>query len=45
MQSPDFNGEQGVRLLVQHLNGEEIPPRVSYIPTIVTPFNLDEVVE
>ena len=43
MQSPDFNGEQGVRLLVQHLNGEQIPPRVSYIPTIVTPFNLDQV--
>lgn len=43
MQSPDFNGEQGVRLLVEHLNGEEIAPRVSYIPTIVTPFNLDDV--
>jgi len=43
MQSPDFNGEQGVRLLVQHLNGEAISPRVSYIPTIVTPFNLDEI--
>lgn len=43
MQSPDFNGEQGVRLLVQHLNGEDIPARVSYIPTIVTPFNLDDV--
>ena len=43
MQLPDFNGEQGVRLLVQHLNGEEIPSRVSYIPTIVTPFNIDQV--
>lgn len=43
MQSPDFNGEQGVRLLVQHLNGEDIPSRVSYVPTIVTPFNLDSV--
>ena len=42
MQRPEFNGEQGVRLLVQHLNGEEIPPRVSYVPTVVTPFNLDE---
>jgi ABC-type sugar transport system substrate-binding protein len=43
MQQPEFNGEQGVRLLVQHLNGEDIPPRVSYIPTIVTPFNVDQV--
>ncbi|MBJ3763807.1 substrate-binding domain-containing protein [Maribius pontilimi] len=43
MQSPDFNGEQGVRLLVDHLNGEDIPARVSYIPTIVTPFNLEQV--
>jgi ABC-type sugar transport system substrate-binding protein len=44
MQSPDFNGEQGVRLLVQHLSGEEIPDRVSYIPTIVTPFNVEQVI-
>ncbi|MEM8552451.1 MAG: substrate-binding domain-containing protein [Pseudomonadota bacterium] len=43
MQSPEFNGEQGVRLLVQHLNGEPIPNRVDYIPTIVTPFNVDNV--
>lgn len=41
-QAPDFNGEQGVRLLVQHLNGESIPPRMSYVPYIVTPFNLDD---
>ena len=41
-QSPDFNGEQGVRLLVRHLNGESIPDRVSYVPSIVTPFNLEE---
>ena len=43
MQSPDFNGEKGVRLLVRHLNGEDIPDRVSYVPTIVTRFNLDDV--
>ena len=43
MQSPEFNGAQGVRVLVQHLNGEEIPERASYIPTIVTPFNVDQV--
>jgi ABC-type sugar transport system substrate-binding protein len=41
-QSSDFNGEQGVRLLVQHLNGESISSRVSYVPSIVTPFNLDD---
>ena len=42
MQRPDFNGETGVRLLVQHLNGEDISERVSYVPTVVTPFNLDK---
>lgn len=41
-QNPDFNGEQGVQLLVRHLNGESIPSRVSYVPSIVTPFNLAE---
>lgn len=40
-QSPDYGGEQGVRLLVKHLNGEEIPDRVSYNPSVVTPYNLD----
>ena len=43
MQSPDFNGDQGVRLLVKHLNGEEITNRASYVPTIVTPYNLKNV--
>jgi ribose transport system substrate-binding protein len=41
-QSPDYGGEQGVRLLVQHLNGEAIPNNVSYNPSVVTPFNIDE---
>lgn len=41
-QSPDYGGEQAVRLLVQHLNGEEITDRVSYSPSIVTPYNVDE---
>lgn len=41
-QTPDYGGEQGVRLLVQHLNGEAIPNRVSYNPSIVTPYNVDE---
>jgi len=40
-QSPDFGGEQAVRLLVDHLNGEEIPQVVNYNPTVVTPFNVD----
>ncbi|WP_099827370.1 substrate-binding domain-containing protein [Oceaniglobus indicus] len=42
LQDSSFNGEQGVRLLVQHLNGEDIPNRASYIPSIVTPHNIDE---
>jgi ABC-type sugar transport system substrate-binding protein len=41
-QSPDYGGEQGVRLLVDHLNGEDIPNRVSYNPSVVTPYNLDQ---
>ena len=41
-QTPDYGGEQGVRLLVQHLNGGAIPDRVSYNPSIVTPYNVDE---
>lgn len=41
-QAPEFNGEQSVQLLVKHLNGESISSRVSYVPSIVTPFNLDE---
>lgn len=41
MQSPDYGGEQAVRLMVQHLDGEEIPDRVPYQPTVVTPFNLE----
>ena len=40
-QSPDYGGEQGVRLLVKHLDGEDIPDRVSYNPSVVTPYNLD----
>lgn len=41
-QSPDYGGEQAVRLLVAHLNGEEISDRVSYNPSIVTPYNVDD---
>lgn len=41
-QSPDYGGEQGVRLLVAHLNGEAIPNRVAYNPSVVTPYNLDQ---
>lgn len=42
MQSPDFNGEQGVRALVDYLNGDPVPERLSYIPTIVTPYNVEQ---
>ncbi len=41
-QSPDYGGEQAVRLLVDHLNGEEVPSRVAYEPSVVTPYNLDQ---
>lgn len=41
-QAPDYGGEQGVRLLVKHLNGEAIPNRVSYNPLVVTPYNLEQ---
>ena len=41
-QAPDYGGEQGVRLLVKHLNGEAIPNRVSYNPLVVTPYNLEK---
>ena len=40
-QSPDYGGEQAVRLLVQHLNGEAIPSNLSYNPSVVTPYNVD----
>ena len=41
-QSPDYGGEQAVRLLVDYLNGEDVPSVVSYNPTVVTPFNVDQ---
>jgi ribose transport system substrate-binding protein len=41
-QSPDVGGETAVRFLVQHLNGEPVPERFSYNPTVVTPFNVDK---
>lgn len=40
-QSPDYGGEQAVRLLVRHLSGEAIPNNVSYNPLVVTPYNVD----
>jgi ribose transport system substrate-binding protein len=40
-QSPDVGGEMAVRLLVDHLNGEEITPRFTYNPEVVTPYNVE----
>ena len=31
-----------VRLLVKHLDGEEITPRFSYNPSVVTQYNLEQ---
>lgn len=42
MQKPELGGEMAVRLLVQALNGEEIPGRFSYNPSVVTTYNLDQ---
>ena len=41
-QSPDVGGETAVRLLVQHLNGEEITERFTYNPSVVTPYNVED---
>lgn len=41
-QKPELGGEMAVRLLVQHLNGESIPARFTYQPTVVTTYNLDQ---
>lgn len=41
-QKPELGGEMAVRLLVQALNGEEIPERFSYNPSVVTTYNLDQ---
>jgi ribose transport system substrate-binding protein len=42
MQKPEVGGEMAVRLLVQHLNGEEIPATYGYNPTVVTKHNMDQ---
>ena len=31
-----------MRLLVQHLNGEEITERFTYNPSVVTPYNVED---
>lgn len=41
-QSPDVGGETAVRLLVDHLNGEEITPRFTYNPSVVTRYNVED---
>jgi ribose transport system substrate-binding protein len=42
VQSPFAMGEQGVNLLVQTLNGEEIPKRVDTGCVVITAANMDE---
>ena len=41
-QKPELGGEMAVRLLVKKLNGEEIPAKYTYSPTVVTTYNLDQ---
>jgi ABC-type sugar transport system substrate-binding protein len=41
-QKPAFGGEMAVRLLVDYLNGEEIPARFTYTPDVVTQYNLEQ---
>lgn len=41
-QKPEVGGEMAVRLLVDKLDGKEIPTRFTYNPDIVTKFNLDQ---
>ena len=40
-QEPDYGGEMGVRLMVDHLAGEEVPEHHTYTPVVVTPYNLE----
>jgi ribose transport system substrate-binding protein len=41
-QKPEVGGEMAVRLLSDHLDGKEIPKRVTYSPDVVTQYNLDQ---
>ncbi len=41
-QKPAVGGEMAVRLLVDHLDGKEVPKRFSYNPDVVTPYNLSQ---
>jgi ribose transport system substrate-binding protein len=41
-QKPEVGGEMAVRLLSDHLEGKEIPKRVTYSPDVVTQYNLDQ---
>ena len=42
MQKPAYGGETAVRLLVDLLNGKEIPTRVTYDPDVLTRYNLSQ---
>lgn len=41
-QKPALGGETAVRLLVDHLDGKEIPARFTYTPDVVTQHNLEQ---
>ena len=42
MQKPALGGEMAVRLLVDYLNGEQIPARFTYTPDVVTQYNVEQ---
>lgn len=42
MQKPALGGETAVRLLVDHLDGNEIPARFTYTPDVVTQYNVEQ---
>jgi ABC-type sugar transport system substrate-binding protein len=42
MQKPALGGETAVRLLVDYLDGKEIPARFTYTPDVVTQYNVEQ---
>lgn len=42
MQKPALGGETAVRLLVDHLDGKDIPARFTYTPDVVTQYNVEQ---
>lgn len=41
-QKPDVGGENAVRYLVKKIKGEDVPKQFSYLPDVVTQYNVDK---